>query len=205
MPRSTDCFPFEFVVCGKFFGTTVNAPRRTEFLYLPGQLSPHRNSRRRSPSYYENAGNQSGNRNSAPTFLPEVPAPDIFPALHKAVLHFIFFFLLIQPPPRNSNSIIPCTVFSYKQTCRTCHSSVPFVCMETKNCRKSFSFKISFDSFLSSDRTFLSCFFFLNHRQKYQRLVSFAGNRMPVSVLAEGRHFCLHRIRLVVVLVQTLS
>ena len=46
-------FSFEFVVCGKFFGTTVNAPRRTEFLYLPGQLSPLRNSRRRSPSYYE--------------------------------------------------------------------------------------------------------------------------------------------------------
>ena len=85
----------------------------------------------------------------------QVPAPDIFPALHKSGTPFSsFFFLLIQPPPRNSNSIIPCTVFSYKQTCRTCHSSVPFVCMETKNCRKSFSFKISFDSFLSSDRIF---------------------------------------------------
>ena len=47
--------------------------------------------------------------------------------------------------------------------------------------------------------------FFLNHRQKDQRLFPKAGNRMAAAVLAERRHASLYRIGLVIILIHSLA
>ena len=76
----------------------------------------------------------------------------------KAVLHFHLFLAAHTATPLEI--VTPSYHVLFFPTSKPATHLFPSYAWKQKNCRKSFSFKISFDSFLSSDRIFYHASFF---------------------------------------------
>ena len=101
-----------------------------------------------------------------------------FPALHKAVLHFHLFLSAHTATPRIVTPSYHILFFSTSKPAEPATHLFPSYAWKQKTAEKaSLSKSLSTVSF-PSDRIFIMLLF-LNHRQKYQRLVSFAGIACP--------------------------